>query len=440
MGGKCNKTMIIFTIFMVYYFKMFKNNHSRIYKIVSKRIKRSPMNKNSVLILFFLLILFGCKSKKSTTSFNNEISNVENTQIQLLQNLYDDGNIVLSPLSIKSAMSMLYLGSSGETEKEISQAFEFSNNTSEFHQNTGHKLKSIETDTANTVVSLANGLWLDRDYQVKASYVDYLKKYYHAKHSEVSFKNQMERTKANKEINQWLSEETRNKIKDLIPENAFTPLTRLVLVNAVYFKSDWLYPFNKNQNTKEDFTIPDEKKVETTFMNQKKQLKLLEMKKYRMLEMPYVHEKFSMIFILPDEPENINSLISSFRISDIDSLLNQQPTMVDLKLPKYTIEYKTPLNTTLKKMGMEKAFTNDANFREISDNNDLKVTDVYHGAYIDVNEKGTEAAGATGVIIGLKSAFTGKIENFHLNRPFLFMIYHKPAKQTLFSGVLSNPI
>lgn len=392
-------------------------------------------------LLILAAVLAGCKSKQAAVNSDQIIQegSSQDVAIELLVKLYQSDNIVLSPLSIKTAVSMLYMGATGMTEAEMQNAFHLGENTTGFHKRAGARLGIIEKDSANTVVSLANGLWVEKDYQVNQEFIKEIKEHYSANLSEVSFQSAAERTKAVEEINQWISNATRDKIKNLISGDALTPLTRMVLVNAIYFKSNWRHLFNENNNTREPFTTLNGEGKKATFMNQNQHLKMLKRNDFTMLEMPYSHEQYSMLFFLPDHDKDPSTVLSGFKPFVIDSLLNQQPTYVNLKLPKFKIEYKSTLNNTLKSMGMEKAFSNDAGFQKISAVNELKVTDVLHGAFIEVNEQGTEAAGATGVVIGIKSAPMGKPVPFHLDRPFVFMIYDKKASEVLFSGVLARP-
>lgn len=397
------------------------------------------MKRLLVIFLTGWALFISCKSNKSVLRSSIGDGEKINPGMQIVRKLYNNGNIAISPLSISSAMSMVYLGSNGQTRDEIKRVFHFSGEWPEHHEKMGDMLSNIRTDTNNTTVSIANGIWVDRSYQVKRSYILDLENYYRANLSEVSFRSETERKSANQQVNAWIERETNGKIENLIPENAFTPLTRLVLVNAIYFKSDWMYPFAASSNTTENFLTSGGQQLTTTFMNQRNNFRLLKQPHFSCLEMPYQHGQFSMLFFLPDRRARIDSFFNTFQMEVIDSLMDEAPTYVDLKMPKFTIDHKTSLNQTLKELGMKKAFTNDAEFLNITDKNELKITDVFHGVYIEVNEKGTEAAGSTGVIMGLKSAVMDVPEKFYLNRSFMFMIYDKKVNEVLFTGIFVKP-
>ncbi len=392
-------------------------------------------------LLLLTAVLTGCKSKQPVvnSTLNIQKENSQDVIIELLENLYQSDNIILSPLSITTAMSMVYLGSSGNTETEMERVFLFDGNTNQFHQTQGANIRYMKSDNENAVVNIANGLWIEKDFEVKKTFVSNLQKYYNANLSEVRFGEPKEREQAKQEINQWISNKTNNRISNLIPQSAITPLTRLILVNAVYFKAGWKFAFNPKQNSKGKFTTPGGQLKDVTYMNQKRHLRMLNKSGFKCLELPYQNEQFSMFFILPDKSSNIQGVLSSVHFGMIDSLINQNPVYVELKVPKFKIDYKESLRQPLIEMGIAEAFSDNADFQNITARNNLKLTDVFHGAFIEIDEEGTEAAGATAAVIGIKSALLNKPVDFYLDRPFIFMVYDKKVKEILFAGICTDP-
>jgi serine protease inhibitor len=418
-----------------------KNNQQERVKHVTKAvaINQIYMKTTNLIFILFILLVNGCKGQKPLTVVSEKTNPTQIPEILLLENLYEKDNIVISPISVSSAISMLYLGSSGSTQTEMERVFGFDDNTNKFHQTKGDNIRQIETDNENAVVNIANGLWIERNFDVKQTFISDLQRYYNANLSAVGFQESVERQEANQEINQWISNETNNKIRNLIPLSAITPLTRLILVNAVYFKAGWKFAFNPKQNTREKFATSTGQFKDVNFMNQKKHLKLIKKGDYKCLELPYDNDQYSMVFLLPNENEGMQTIFSAIHSGIVDSLIKQDPMYVHLKVPKFKIEYKMLLNKPLQEMGMTNPFSNDANFQNITGRNNLKLTDVFHGAYIEIDEKGTEAAGATAAVIGIKSAPLNKPVDFYLDRPFVFMIYDKKVKEILFAGICTDP-
>ena len=206
---------------------------------------------------------------------------------------------------------------------------------------------------------------------------------------------------ASREINHWVEQQTNDKIKDLIPPGSLDALTRLVLTNAVYFKGDWVQPFDKQNTREEDFTVSAQEKVKTPLMHQQTKMGYAEEETFQALEMPYAGRELSMVVLLPKKADGLPELEKTITVDKLAALLSKlRVREVVTYLPKFKLETSFGLKPTLEAMGMKRAFSREADFSGISSAESLYISAVLHKAYVDVNEEGTEAAAATGVVMG----------------------------------------
>ena len=244
-----------------------------------------------------------------------------------------------------------------------------------------------------------------------------------------------------REINHWVEEQTNDKIKDLIPPGSLDALTRLVLTNAVYFKGDWVQPFDKRNTREEDFTVSAQGKVKVPLMHQRARMGYTEEETFQALEMPYAGRDLSMVVLLPKKVGGLPELEKAITVDKLASLMSKLHVReVITYLPKFKLETSFGLNPTLGAMGMKRAFSQAADFSGISSVESLYISAVLHEAYVDVNEEGTEAAAATGVMVGAMAArLPQPIPVFRADHPFLFLIHDTKAGSILFMGRLTNP-
>jgi len=244
---------------------------------------------------------------------------------------------------------------------------------------------------------------------------------------------------ARKTINTWVEEKTNDKIKDLIPAGALDSLTRLVLTNAIYFKGDWSIKF-KEENTKEsDFHITEQKTAKVQMMYQKENFEYANLDNMQLLQMHYKGDELSMLIILPKTIGDMEAIESNLNLETLQSNLKQmRKREVDVYLPKFKMTTGTlDITSILAKMGMKDAFSNAADFSGMSERKDLYISSVVHKAFVEVNEEGTEAAAATGVVMKLLSISEPIV--FRADRPFIFMIRDNATQSILFIGRVCNP-
>ncbi|KPK84229.1 MAG: hypothetical protein AMS27_10530 [Bacteroides sp. SM23_62_1] len=352
-------------------------------------------------------------------------------------------NIVFSPYSLSSALAVTYAGARGTTALEMSEVLWFPK-----EQDTFHPVFKAFTDSlllsgkdTGAEISIANALWIQDNYPLIQDFLDLAADYYKANAENVSFKTTEDREKSRQKINQWVENKTNDKIKELIPQGILSELTRMVITNAIWFNGNWLNPFDKSQTSPSVFHITPQKTVSTDFMHQQKEAGYYEDDEVQAIELPYKNQKLSMLVILPREIEGwklIGRIMTGERLEIIKKGIHFQT--VKISLPKFSYESEFQLKQILYNMGMEQAFTNDADFSGMTEENELRIDDVIHKAFIEVSETGTEAAAATAVTMALKTALEEEnITQFVADHPFLYFIMDKSTGGIIFMGRVINP-
>ena len=343
-------------------------------------------------------------------------------------------NIFLSPISISSALAMLYDGARDSTAAQMKETLHFLNDKQKLHQEFSQLMQGF-TKTDSSLV-IANAIWGQEGFSIDEEFFNTNKKYYGAGLVTLDFTKTVE---SRKKINDWVELKTHNKIKDLIPVGGVTSDTRLFLTNAIYFKSNWQMPFNP-QNTKDaDFTTNEKKQIKTSFMNHQGYFNYTTNEFVSMLELLYTGGKYSMLILLPKS--NLEDLETYFSIENYNSWVeNLSGHDIQLiSIPKFKFEKSIELKPTLSSLGIKDAFMEgSANFSGISKAH-LFISNVYHKAFIDVNEQGTEAAAATAVGAVTRGALVS-IKEFIANRPFIFIIRDRETNSIIFIGRILNPV
>jgi serpin B len=353
------------------------------------------------------------------------------------------GNLIYSPYSISLALAMTYAGARGETDLQMAQTLHFlpqdqlhpAFNTLDLQL--AERGKAQSKDETPLQLNIANAVWAEQTYPFLQGFLDTIALNYGAGIRLADFINQYEAVR--EEINNWVSDQTEDKIKDLIPEGILDSDTRMALVNAIYFKADWLSPFDADATQDGPFHLLDGSEVIVPMMNQDTLIPYAKGDGWQAIELAYQGETAAMDIIVPDEGhfEEVDSSLDYESASTILSSL--QPTSVALALPKFKFESEFGLGDQLKALGMPDAFDPDkADFSGMSERNDLYISAVLHKAFVAVDEKGTEAAAATAVIVGVTSAPMFDV-TLTIDRPFIFLIRDIPTGQILFVGRVLNP-
>jgi serpin B len=354
-----------------------------------------------------------------------------------------DGNLIYSPYSISLALAMTYAGARGETESQMAQALHFLPQD-QIHPafnaldlQLAERGKAQSKEEAPLQLHIANAVWAEQTYPFLKTFLDTIALHYGAGIRLADFINQ--HGVVRKEINDWVSDQTEEKIKDLIPEGMLSPDTRMALVNAIYFKADWLHAFDANSTQDAPFHLLDGSVVTVPTMHQDAFIPYAKGDGWQAIELAYQGETAAMDIIVPDEGrfEEFESSLDNETTSAI--LAGLQPTSVMLALPKFEFESAVGLRDQLTALGMQDAFDPDvADFSGMTERNDLYISDVIHKAFVAVDEKGTEAAAATAVIMDTTSAPMFDV-TLSIDRPFIFLIRDVPTGQILFLGRVLNP-
>lgn len=340
-----------------------------------------------------------------------------------------DSNTFLSPYSISSALAMTYAGARNETEKQMSKVLHYDLNQLNTHEGFFEINSSLSHYKTNPVIklSIANALWKDEHWGFKKEYLDLTKKYYDAS---------LFPLKGARPINDWADKNTNGKIKEIVKEGDLIN-ARLVLTNAIYFKGDWLTSFNQKETKKDKFKITKNKMIDVDMMFQANEVNYFEDDQNQVLELPYKGETMSMTFIVPKEGNSVLNLTTNVNnklLAYYNSNLSRQK--VKMYIPKFSFTSEFHLEEVLPKMGMPDAFHPiKADFTGMS--NGLSISKVIHKAFIEVNEKGSEAAAVTAVVMRKNSAPKEII--FKADKPFMIMITDKQTGSILFVGSILNP-
>jgi serpin B len=287
-------------------------------------------------------------------------------------------------------------------------------------------------------LSTANALWAQKGYPWRPEYKKLVASSYAAGLFDVDFISAAEAARGT--INTWVEKETKEKIKDLLPRGVVTQNTRLVLTNAIYFKGDWLHKFEVKDTKELSFTLADGKKIDSPLMHRVGDYSYAENDAFQVLDLPYAGRRISMTVILPRKADGLAAVEKELTGEKFAMVLKSlRSQKVHVHLPKFKVEKSFELNEPLKALGMKAAF-NAADFSGMHTGGEsLKISAVIHKAFVEVNEEGTEAAAATGVVISLASAVPPKAHYFKADHPFLFVIRDNKTGSVLFLGRLDSP-
>jgi serpin B len=353
-------------------------------------------------------------------------------------------NIFFSPFSISSALAITYEGARGSTADEIRSVFHFPENTSLLRRGYSTTIADINSHNASYTLFTANALWAEKTYPFLPGYINTAQTYYSANTTNLDFINDPDDSRTI--INRWVEEKTRNTIKELVPAGSITPMTRLVITDAVYFKGTWVRQFDKNKTRNADFRLSSGKSVPVPMMERTDEdavYPYAETGTVQLLKIPYEHGKgneLSMLILLPknDDLAAAEKYLNPDNLSELQNSSASRRVMV--YVPKFTLETKYTMRKTLSEMGMPTAF-GDADFSGMDGTKILYIQEIIHQTYVDVNEEGTEAAAATAVVVWGKGAVPAEspVPVFRVDHPFIFLIQDTTSGNILFMGRVENP-
>ncbi|MGO8837536.1 MAG: serpin family protein [Limisphaerales bacterium] len=353
-----------------------------------------------------------------------------------------EGNLALSPYSISSALAMTYAGARGETARQMEQTLHFDQSKTDLHALFGRLDKALNAAQGSNELNIANSLWPQEKYLFRQEFLNLLKKDYGATVTPLNYEQEAESARVT--INQWVDDKTRHKIAEIIGPRVLNEATRMVLVNAIYFKGTWTTPFPEYATRPDKFYATPDTTVTVPFMHKRGQFSYGENDQLQLIALPYVGQHLDMLVLLPRSRDGIGQLESSLTTASLSAwtsdMRNQQ---VNLALPKFKMFSGFDLAKALAALGVKDAFDPEkADFSGMDGNPHwLYISAVLHKAYIDVNEKGTEAAAATGVVMTLGAAPppVKPPREFRADHPFLFLIRDTTTGSILFMGRVSHP-
>ncbi|XP_062426031.1 heterochromatin-associated protein MENT-like [Rhea pennata] len=405
-------------------------------------------------------------------------ASVGNFTVDLFSKLNESNkgkNIFFSPWSISSALAMMYLGAKGNTATEMAETLHFTQaagaegsssvarpsrgrpkrrkmdpehkQAEDIHSAFKELLAAINKPRNTYSLKSANRIYVEKTFPLLPRYLQLSKNYYNAEPQKVNFKTATEQ--ARKEINTWVEKQTEGKIKNLVNSRNVTGSTLLVLINAIYFKADWETKFQARNTDLQPFRMSKNKTkpVKMMYMRHVFPVLIMETMSFKMIELPYVKRELSMFILLPDDIkdsttglEQLERELTYKKLSEWSDSEMTTETTVDLYLPKFTVEEKYDLKETLMSMGMNSAFSSNADFSGVTGMNNLMISQVVHKSFVAVDEKGTEAAAATAVINTLTSLGPTNVLEFKADHPFHFFIRHNKSKSIIFFGRFCSPI
>jgi len=356
------------------------------------------------------------------------------------------GNLFFSPASLSTALAMTYAGAAGTTRTQMAEVLHFPVDGEPLHGSFEALLQVLNEQAPGCRLQVANRLWGQQGFAFRSEYLQSTRESYGAELAQVDFRGDAEGVR--KTINEWVEGKTGGKITDLLAPGTLHSLTRLVLTNAIYFKGDWDNQFKKEATRREPFFLSDDEQVEVSLMRQRRSFKYSEDAQVQVLELPYVGKALAMVVVLPREREGLAQLEEALTLDKLEGWLNRlMKREVQVFLPRFKMETGFSLKSTLESMGMKEAFSEEADFSRMveaagvmTDEDRLLISDVIHKAFVEVNEEGTEAAAATGVVMDvLATSAPMPPVVFRADHPFLFLIRDSRTGSILFLGRVSNP-
>ena len=348
-------------------------------------------------------------------------------------------NTLISPVSVSLALAMTYNGAAGATQEGMEETLHLEGlSPEEINQSYQSLIDELSNADPKVTLEIANSIWYRQGFEVEQNFKDINKTYYDAEVRALDFNN----PEAVNTINEWVADKTHNKIEEIIKR--IDPLTMMYLINALYFNGQWKYQFDENKTAKETFFLQNGGSIRTDMMVTETDLDYFSNELFQAVEIPYGRGNYSMICFLPTGTHQVKDIVAAMNKENYNTWLNEfQEVGMQLYLPKFKFEYKKALKKQLKALGMEMAFhPTQADFSRINpDIDDLYISEVLHKTFIEVDEKGTEAAAVTAVVVNTTSTGGGNDPMIvRLDKPFVFVIQEKYTNTVVFAGILMEPV
>lgn len=351
------------------------------------------------------------------------------------------GNLFFSPYSVSTALAMTYAGARGETERQMARVLHFDKEQPQLHSAFGELQRQLAEagKQKGLELSIANALWAQKGRPFLPAFLGTAKGAYQANINQADFRTAAEAARA--EINRWVEGRTRDKIQEILPAGSVSEVTGLVLANALYFKGVWAKPFRKSDTSTQPFHLTMTSQVDVPLMHRFDELGYMENSDSQAVELPYGNGALSLVVLLPRQVEGCGKLENQLSPALLSRSLGQMGQRnVEIFLPRFKLELAVKLNSTLAQMGMPSAFGPQADFSGMDSTKSRYLSGVFHKAWGEVNEEGTEAAAATAVVLNHALAVKPLAPSvFRADHPFIFLIRDTRSGSLLFLGRLADP-
>ena len=346
-------------------------------------------------------------------------------------------NIFVSPSSISLALAMTYNGADGSTKKAMAKALELQGmNLQQINSSYAELKASLENTDSQVTLNIANSLWADQNYSLKPNFIQNNQNFYQAKVTNLNFTDR----NASKKINDWVKENTQGKIEKIVDK--VEPNQVLYLLNAIYFKGSWTKQFESDKTANFPFYLLSGRVKKHPMMSQSGKYRYYENQNFQAVSLPYGENgRVSFYIFLPKQNYGLKSFYENLNAANWDKWISQFAKREGfVRLPRFKMDYEVTLNDALSALGMAEAFSSKANFSGMGNN--LKISEVKHKAFVEVNEEGSEAAATTSVGIELTSAAIPAQKPFQMivNRPFFYAIRDNQTQSILFMGSIVEPV
>ncbi|XP_014783776.1 serpin B3 [Octopus bimaculoides] len=349
-------------------------------------------------------------------------------------------NVFISPFSVATVLAMVYFGARQNSATQLENVLNITSTPDSVALAFKEYFSLLKNSDKLITFNSVNCLYANEKYHISEDYKNIIIKYFFSDIENVDFIKNAEKTRIT--VNDWVKNKTNDKITDLLPSGSLTPRTVLLLINAVYFKGIWADKFPEQETYSKQFYLSPDKTVSHDFMYISEYFSTKVSKNYKVVELPYTGKSFSMFVILPNEINGLAVLEKEINAQFLKKIVNRKGfkmRYLELNMPKFRLESSFQLGDVLKKLGLFDIF--DPQKADLSGmtrhNNNIFANEMFHKAFVDVNEKGTEAAAAFGVMVT-----DGIIEidmQFDVNHPFIFLIVDNQAKMIHFIGKVTNP-
>ncbi|MBN2167192.1 MAG: serpin family protein [Marinilabiliaceae bacterium] len=346
-------------------------------------------------------------------------------------------NVLISPLSIVQALSMVWNGAEGLTRSEMSNVFYISSEVEDTYNNEQKIIRDQLLNADRKVsVDVANSIWYRNTDVIADSFAQIVVDYYSAEISPLNFSDGEQ---AKQIINNWVNEKTHGKIPQIVDE--VNDDHYMFLINAVYFLGDWKYAFDEEMTENEDFFAEDGSINEVQMMKTKANFAAYLSDNVQMIELPYGNGHYNMVLMMPVD-DNINGFVSNMTAEKLNDWIDRMDTLnIQVEMPKFKFDVSYELKNALIYLGMPTAFSDNADLSLINGRGGINISKVKHKAFIDVNEKGTEAAAVTSVEIEYTSIEPGANNAIvRFDKPFIFAIRENDTNAFLFMGKIANSL